>query len=59
MPGVFVFPEIKITDKVDTHFERFFVEVDGEKVDDSFNDELALGQSRHRSIPPRVATIFR
>jgi hypothetical protein len=30
VPGVFVFPEIKITDKVDTHFERFFVEVDGE-----------------------------
>jgi 7,8-dihydropterin-6-yl-methyl-4-(beta-D-ribofuranosyl)aminobenzene 5'-phosphate synthase len=50
VPGVFVFPEIKITDKVDTHFERFFVEVDGEKVDDSFNDELALVLKEEKSV---------
>lgn len=42
VPGVFLFPHIKITDKSDTHFENFYVLEDGEKVQDQFNDELAL-----------------
>lgn len=45
IPSVFLFPSIEIIDKEDTHFERFWVEnvdKDGNKVPDTFDDELAM-----------------
>ena len=43
LPGVVLFPSIKIEDKEDTHFERFFVQQDdGNKIPDTFEDELAV-----------------
>jgi len=42
IPGVFVFPQIKIVDKVDTHFDHFFICRDERMLFDTFEDELAL-----------------
>lgn len=43
MPGVFLLPSIDIIDQEDTHFDRFWVkQEDGRKVQDTFQDELAL-----------------
>lgn len=43
LPGVVLFSSIKIEDKEDTHFERFFVrQDDGNKIPDTFEDELAV-----------------
>lgn len=45
IPSVYLFPSIGIVDKEDTHFERFWVEnvdKDGNKVPDTFDDELAM-----------------
>lgn len=52
VPGVFVFPDIRITDKHDTHFEHFFTEIDGEIRPDKFEDELVmvLKDEKHISV---------
>lgn len=42
IPGMYVLPQIKITDKTDTHFEHFFTVVNENIVPDTFEDELAL-----------------
>ena len=41
-PGAYVLPQIKITDKSDTHFEHFFTVKDENIIPDTFEDELAL-----------------
>lgn len=41
-PGCYLFPDIKITNPEDTHFERFYIKREGEKLPDTFQDELAL-----------------
>lgn len=41
-PGVFIFPQLAITDEEDTHFEHFFTLTEGRKQADTFTDELAL-----------------
>ena len=40
--GVFVFPQLPVTDEEDTHFEHFFTWTEGRKQADTFTDELAL-----------------
>ncbi len=50
VPGVFVIPQIKITEKGDTHFEHFFTVKDGNIVPDTFEDELALILSDSKTI---------
>ena len=40
--GVFVFPQLPVTDEGDTHFEHFFTLAEGRKEADTFADELAL-----------------
>lgn len=50
VPGVVVFPQIKIVDKTDTHFEHFFVEIEGEMHPDTFEDELALVLKEEKSL---------
>lgn len=42
VPGVHVLPQIKITDKSETHFDHFYTVKDGDIVPDTFEDELAL-----------------
>lgn len=42
VPGVYVLPQIKITEKSDTHFEHFFTVQNGDIIPDTFEDELAL-----------------
>ncbi len=42
IPGVYVLPQIKITDKNDTHFDHFFTVRDDNIIPDTFEDELAL-----------------
>lgn len=42
-PGVFVFPQLAITDEEDTHFEHFFTTAEGGgRQADTFADELVL-----------------
>lgn len=50
VPGIFVFPQIKLADKSDTHFEHFLTEVDGEMCPDTFEDELALVLKGEKSL---------
>lgn len=50
VPGVFVFPQIKIVDKVDTHFDHFFTEVNGELQPDTFEDELVLVLKEEKNV---------
>lgn len=42
VPGVFVFPDIEIINKEDTHFETFFIKPGNINIQDTFDDELAL-----------------
>ncbi len=49
-PGVFVFPQLTITDEVDTHFEHFLTRIDGKKEVDVFVDELALVLQQKNAI---------
>lgn len=42
VPGVFAFPDVKVVDKYDTHFEHFFTEIEGEVHSDTFEDETAV-----------------
>ena len=42
VPDVFVLPNLEIEDANDTHFDHFFTKVEGEKIPDTFADELAL-----------------
>ncbi|NNM54458.1 MAG: MBL fold metallo-hydrolase [Spirochaetales bacterium] len=42
LPGVWVMPEIPILHEADTHFGHFFTERDGQRVPDTFTDELYL-----------------
>lgn len=42
LPGISVLPQIKLTDKDDTHFEQFFTEQDAKIIPDTFEDELAV-----------------
>lgn len=42
LPGVWVFPELAVSDERDTHFEQFLVKRGGELIPDRFEDELAL-----------------
>lgn len=50
VPGVFVFPQIKLVDRNDTHFEHFFTELNGEVRPDTFEDELALVLKEGKSV---------
>lgn len=50
VPGVFVCPQLKVTDKSDTHFRHFFTEVEGEIRPDTFEDELVLVLKEGRGI---------
>lgn len=49
-PGVFVFPNLVISDETDTHFEHFFTQVCDERVPDTFVDEVALVLKQDDSI---------
>ena len=42
VPGVFVCPNLPIIDPLETHFDQFFVEANGARRPDDFQDELAL-----------------
>lgn len=50
VPGIFVFPQIKLVDRNDTHFEHFFTEVDGEMGPDTFEDELAIVLKEEKAV---------
>ncbi|WP_321518362.1 MBL fold metallo-hydrolase [uncultured Bacteroides sp.] len=50
VPGVHVLPQIKITDKSETHFEHFFTVKDENIVPDTFEDELVLVLSGEKTI---------
>lgn len=50
VPGVHVFPDIKIVDKHDTHFEQFYIEVDGGKTPDTFEDELCVALKSEKAM---------
>lgn len=50
VPGVFVFPQVKLVDRNDTHFEHFFTEINGEVRPDTFEDELALVLKEGKSV---------
>ena len=50
VPGVFVFADVRIVDRNDTHFEHFFVEIGGEMRPDTFEDELALILKSEKSL---------
>lgn len=49
-PGVFVFPELGIKDKADTHFNHFLIQEAGAKIPDLFADELALVLKQEDSL---------
>ena len=68
VPGVHVFPDIKITDKSDTHFEQFYAEKENEMIPDTFEDELCvalvgdkslsvLSACSHRGITNMIRTV--
>lgn len=42
LPGIWIFPDLKITDDRDTHFENFMVKRNGQLIPDNFEDELSL-----------------
>ena len=42
LSGIWVFPDLPVTDENDTHFEQFLVRRDGQLIPDRFEDELAL-----------------
>lgn len=42
VPGVFVMPNLEIEDEADTHFDHFYTKVNGVKIPDTFEDELAV-----------------
>lgn len=48
--GVFVFPQLPVTDEEDTHFEHFFTWVEGRKQADTFTDELALALKQDAEV---------
>lgn len=50
VPGVHVFPQIKIVDKNDTHFEQFYVEVNNDKLPDTFEDELCIALMGDKTV---------
>lgn len=50
VPGVFAFPQIKVTERNDTHFESFFTEIGGERRPDTFEDELAMVLKEEKSV---------
>lgn len=50
LPGVFVFPQLAVADEADTHFEHFYTVVEGRKVPDRFDDELALVLKRDNDL---------
>lgn len=50
LPGIFVFPDLPVTDKDDTHFEHFFTVTEGKKIPDNFCDELALVLKRGHDL---------
>ena len=50
VPGVFAFPDVKVVDRNDTHFEHFFTEIEGEMRPDTFEDELALVLKGEKSL---------
>lgn len=41
-PGVVLCPDIPLCQKEDTHFDHFFTEVNGQRIPDTFTDELAV-----------------
>lgn len=42
LPGIWVFPDLPVTDERDTHFDQFLVKRDGQLIPDRFDDELAF-----------------
>ena len=48
--GVFVFPQLPVTDEEDTHFEHFFTWAEGRKQADTFTDELALALKQDAEV---------
>lgn len=42
VPGLFVFTDLSITNEADTHFDHFDVVRNGERIPDTFTEELAL-----------------
>ena len=50
VPGLFVCPQLKITDKKDTHFENFFTKVDNHIIADTFEDELAIALKNGKNL---------
>lgn len=50
VPGVYTLPQIKITDKGETHFEHFFTVQNESVVPDTFEDEMALVLSDAKTI---------
>ncbi|NDV83101.1 MBL fold metallo-hydrolase [Bacteroides sp. 51] len=50
VPGVHVFPDIKIVDKHDTHFEQFYIEEESGIVTDTFEDELCVALKSEKAM---------
>lgn len=42
VPGIYVFPNIPVVDKNDTHFEQFYAKKEGQVMPDTFEDELCV-----------------
>ena len=50
VPGIHLFPDIKIVDRHDTHFEQFYTEEEGGKMPDTFEDELCLALRGEKTV---------
>lgn len=50
VPGIHLLPHIKIVDKCDTYFEQFYIGKEGERLPDTFEDELFLTLKTGKSI---------
>lgn len=48
--GVFIFPQIEISDPEDTHFDRFYTRGNTGKIPDNFEDELAIALTTNNSF---------
>lgn len=50
VPGIYLFPDIEITDTCDTHFEQFYTEVEGRIIPDTFEDELCIAIKTEKDV---------
>ena len=50
VPGIFIFPQIKIIDSLDIHFDHFYTQREKKKIPDCFDDELAITLTTNSSF---------